>query len=84
MLEPNVKHGFSLITDDDTYLYKEGNHFRLYEKLGSHLVNVGGETGTYFAVWAPNAEKVFVMGDFNYWNKESHPLAVRWDGSVIF
>jgi 1,4-alpha-glucan branching enzyme len=84
MHEPYVKHGFSLITDQDTYLFKEGNHFRLYDKLGSHLVSVEGESGTHFAVWAPNAEKVFVMGDFNYWNKESHPLAGRWDGSGIF
>ena len=78
-----MKYGFSLITDEDTYLFKEGNHFRLYER-SDRTVIVEGETGTYFAVWAPNAEKVFVIGDFNSWNKESHPLAVRWDGSGIF
>ncbi len=80
----NVNHEFSLITDHDTFLFKQGNHFRLYEKLGSHIVTVDGEEGTFFAVWAPNARQVFVTGDFNYWNHRSHPLAVRWDGSGIF
>jgi len=84
MSDPPVKFNFSLITDQDTYLFKEGNHFRLYEKLGSHIANVDGEEGVYFAVWAPNAEQVLVMGDFNNWNRESHPLAVRSDGSGIF
>ncbi|MHC1727361.1 MAG: 1,4-alpha-glucan branching protein GlgB [Syntrophobacteraceae bacterium] len=79
-----VNHVFSLITEDDSYLFKEGNHFRLYEKLGSHLVTVDGVEGVFFAVWAPNAEEVSVVGDFNYWDQESHPLAVRWDGSGIF
>ncbi|MFZ2448530.1 MAG: 1,4-alpha-glucan branching protein GlgB [Syntrophobacteraceae bacterium] len=84
MNQPNVKHDFSLITDHDTYLFKQGNHFRLYEKLGSHVVTVDGVEGTFFAVWAPNAEKVFVTGDFNFWDRCSHPLAARWDGSGIF
>ncbi len=57
MGNPRVIHGFSLITEHDTYLFKEGNHFRLYEKMGSHIVNVDGVWGTFFAVWAPNAEK---------------------------
>jgi 1,4-alpha-glucan branching enzyme len=84
MNQPAVNHEFSLITDHDTYLFKEGNHVRLYEKLGSHLAVVDGVEGTFFAVWAPNAEQVFVSGDFNYWSLDSHPLAVRWDGSGIF
>lgn len=84
MDKPYVNHEFSMLTDHDTYLFKEGNHFRLYEKLGSHVVSVDGVSGTYFAVWAPNAQKVSVVGDFNYWNRESHELAVRWDGSGIF
>ncbi len=79
-----VNHEFSLITDHDTFLFKQGNHFRLYEKLGSHIVTFDGEQGTFFAIWAPNARQVFVTGDFNSWNHESHPLAVRWDGSGIF
>jgi len=84
MGNPEVSYGFSLITEHDTYLFKQGNHFRLYEKLGSHIVNVDGVSGTFFAVWAPNAVEVSVIGDFNFWDKETHPLAVRWDGTGIW
>ena len=64
----------SLLTDNDLYLFNEGSHFRLYDKLGAHVVNHEGVSGTQFAVWAPNAAQVFVMGDFNGWNKNSDPL----------
>jgi 1,4-alpha-glucan branching enzyme len=84
MRNPVVSHSFSLLTEHDSYLFKEGSHFRLYEKLGSHLATVAGKSGVYFAVWAPNAEKVSVIGDFNGWNRDSHPLAPRWDGSGIW
>jgi 1,4-alpha-glucan branching enzyme len=80
----NVLHGVSLITDHDVYLFKEGNHFKLYGKFGSHIITVDGVRGTLFVVWAPNAEKVSVVGDFNSWNKTSHQLAARWDGSGIW
>lgn len=73
-----------LITDHDTYFFKEGTHYRLYEKLGSHIIKSNEVTGTYFAVWAPNAERVSVIGDFNGWDPEDSPLGVRWDGSGIF
>ncbi len=79
-----VIHAVSLLTDHDIYLLKEGNHFRLYEKLGSHLMTVDEVEGTYFAVWAPNAEWLSVIGDFNAWDKEAHPLKVRADGSGIW
>jgi 1,4-alpha-glucan branching enzyme len=79
-----VLHGPSLLTDQDIYLFKEGTHSRLYEKLGSHLMTVKGTAGALFAVWAPNAERVSVMGDFNGWDNGSHPLAPRWDGSGIW
>ena len=84
MTEP-IRYDISLLTADDLYLFNEGSHFRLYDKLGAHLVEHDGQTGTYFAVWAPDAEKVFVMGDFNGWKKTSHPLAPRgqsgiWEG----
>ncbi|MCE5334525.1 MAG: 1,4-alpha-glucan branching protein GlgB [Desulfobacteraceae bacterium] len=84
MDKPSVRHDVSRITDHDTYLFKQGNHFRLYEKLGAHITSVDGEIGTYFAVWAPNAEKVSVIGDFNDWDNKACPLSVRWDGSGIF
>ncbi len=74
----------SLLTEHDIYLFKEGSHFKLFEKLGAHPVEVKGTSGTHFAVWAPNAEQVTVMGDFNEWNKTSHPLRVRGDGSGIW
>ena len=75
----------TLFTDQDVYLFNEGSHFRLYEKMGSHLMSVDGTEGTYFSVWAPDAEKVFVMGNFNGWNKASHALHSRgqsgiWEG----
>ena len=79
-----VRHDVSLLTDHDIYLFKEGNHFRLYDKLGSHLMTVDGKEGAYFALWAPNAREITVMGDFNRWNKESHRLMPRWDGSGIW
>jgi len=72
------------ITDHDIYLFKEGNHFRIYEKLGAHIFSTPKKKGTYFAVWAPSAESVSVIGDFNGWNSQANPLGVRWDGSGIW
>lgn len=74
----------SLLTDHDIYLFKEGNHFRLYEKMGAHVIEHEGIRGVYFAIWAPNAESVSVIGDFNNWDKERDPLYLRWDGSGIW
>lgn len=79
-----VVHGTSLMTDSDVYLFKEGTHCRLYDKLGAHPLKIKRRTGTHFAVWAPNAEKVSVLGDFNGWDRGSHPLAPRWDASGIW
>ncbi len=74
----------SLFTDFDINLFKAGKHFRLYEKLGAHLIQVDGVKGTYFAVWAPSARSVSVVGDFNFWIQGEHQLNVRWDGSGIW
>jgi 1,4-alpha-glucan branching enzyme len=74
----------SLFTEFDINLFKAGKHFRLYEKLGAHLAEVDGKKGVYFAVWAPSAKAVSVIGDFNYWIEGEHPLNVRWDGSGIW
>jgi len=79
-----VMYDRSLFSDYDIYLFKEGNHFKLYEKFGSHLMTADKTQGTYFAVWAPNAEKLSVIGDFNGWNTESHPLKAREDASGIW
>lgn len=83
-IESTVSHNVSLLTDYDIYIFKQGTHYKLYEKLGSHIMTINGVQGTYFAVWAPNAEKVSVIGDFNYWDSTRHPLALRWDGSGIW
>ncbi|MGB5418663.1 1,4-alpha-glucan branching protein GlgB [Algibacter sp.] len=74
----------SLFTEFDINLFKAGKHFRLYEKMGSHLVTVDGIDGVYFAVWAPTAKQVSVIGDFNYWMEGEHQLNVRWDSSGIW
>lgn len=74
----------SLFTDFDIDLFKAGKHFKLYEKLGAHLIEVNGVKGVYFAVWAPTAQSVSVVGDFNYWTKDEHLLQVRWDSSGIW
>jgi 1,4-alpha-glucan branching enzyme len=74
----------SLFTDFDIDLFKAGKHYRLYEKLGSHVTEVNGEKGVYFAVWAPSAKSVSVVGAFNYWLEGEHPLNVRWDESGIW
>ncbi|WDT76318.1 MAG: 1,4-alpha-glucan branching protein GlgB [Candidatus Manganitrophus sp.] len=73
-----------LLTEHDIYLLKEGSHFKLHEKLGAHLIQSEGMRGVYFAVWAPNAESVSVVGDFNGWKGKSHPLRVREDGSGVW
>ncbi len=70
------------ITDDDVYLFNEGNHFRLYEKLGAHLTTVDGQEGVYFAVWAPNAEYVAVIGDWNNWDAGHSPLTARGNSGI--
>ena len=80
----HVRHELSFLTDHDIYLFKEGNHFRLSEKLGAHLTTKDEEQGAHFAVWAPNGKKVSVIGDFNGWDKSTHPLKVREDGSGIW
>ncbi|WP_442588560.1 1,4-alpha-glucan branching protein GlgB [Pedobacter sp. AW31-3R] len=74
---------YSLLTDFDISLFVTGKHFRLYEKMGAHPLKVGETEGTYFAVWAPNAQDVYVAGDFNQW-EQSHRLYRRLDTSGIW
>ncbi|WP_443938184.1 1,4-alpha-glucan branching protein GlgB [Pedobacter sp. MW01-1-1] len=75
---------YSLFTDFDIDLFLLGKHFRLYEKMGAHLVTIEEASGVYFAVWAPNASKVSVVGNFNHWNRSTHILYKRWDKSGIW
>jgi 1,4-alpha-glucan branching enzyme len=84
MADKKSSDDFSIFTENDIYLFKEGSHFKLYEKMGSHVVKDGGKAATNFAVWAPNAESVSVMGDFNNWDPEKNRLAARQDGSGIW
>jgi len=75
---------FSLFTDFDISLFRAGKHYHLYNKLGAHPTRYQDTEGTYFAVWAPNARFVSVVGNFNGWDKQNHPMNVRWDGSGIW
>ncbi|MGB3801349.1 MAG: 1,4-alpha-glucan branching protein GlgB [Lewinella sp.] len=80
---PDTVLSHSLFTDYDINLFRAGKNFRMYDKLGSHVIEVDGKKGTYFAVWAPSAKSVGVIGDFNGWDKSSHRLYPRWDSSGI-
>jgi len=74
----------SMLADMDIFLFKQGRHYRLHEKLGAHTYTGGGVRGTYFAVWAPNAIDVSVIGDFNFWDETRNPMYAREDGSGIW
>ena len=75
---------YSKFTDFDIALFRSGKHYKLYEKFGSHVIELNGVVGTYFSVWAPNAQYISVIGNFNGWNRGSHQLFVRWDESGIW
>ena len=80
-----VRYDVSRLTDNDLYLFNEGSHYRLYEKMGAQPMSLGGETGTCFSVWAPNAREVSVIGPFNHWIPGVHKLHARgssgiWEG----
>ena len=69
-----------LLSDYDLYLLGEGNHLRLYDKLGAHPMTLDGVAGVGFVVWAPNAQRVSVVGDFNFWDGRRHAMRVRGNG----
>jgi hypothetical protein len=79
--------GSGVLTDEELYLFNQGTYLRAYEKLGAHRLVCEGVAGTYFAVWAPAAEQVFVTGTFNNWDKERDRLRPRgnsgiWEGFI--
>jgi 1,4-alpha-glucan branching enzyme len=83
----STRYDVSLLSNDDLFLFNEGSHYRLHEKLGAHPIAADGVEGTYFAVWAPNAKQVSVMGEFNSWDKSSHQLCPKgqsgiWEGFI--
>jgi len=74
----------SLFTSDDIYYFKEGTHYKLYNKLGSHYGKVDNKEGFYFSTWAPNAKYVSLISDFNSWDKDANPMVLRDDDSGIW
>ncbi|MDR3264936.1 MAG: 1,4-alpha-glucan branching protein GlgB [Synergistaceae bacterium] len=85
IVDNGVRYDASILTEYDIFLFKQGTHYTLYEKLGAHRITTSdGVEGVFFAVWAPNARSVSVVGDFNQWNATTHHLNIRWDGSGIW
>ena len=72
----------SQITDVDTYLFAEGKHYDVYEKFGAHPMTIDGVKGTYFAVWAPHARRVSVVGDFNMWDGALNPMQMMQTSGI--
>ena len=70
------------ISGEDQYLFGQGTHYEIYKKLGAHLSVEDGVEGTHFAVWAPGATNVYVMGSFNYWNETQYPMNKLGDGGI--
>lgn len=70
------------ITDYDLHLFNEGNHHKIFEKLGAHIMTLNGKNGTHFAVWAPSAKSVSVVGNFNNWDGRSHPMLLLANSGV--
>ena len=82
-----MRHDVSLLTADDLHLFNEGSDYRAHEKMGAHPMTAGGEYGTCFSVWAPNAREISVIGEFNSWTPGRHRLYPRgasgiWEGFI--
>jgi 1,4-alpha-glucan branching enzyme len=77
-----VSDEMTLMSKEDLYLFNEGSHFHLYRKFGAHPVTRNGKAGAFFSVWAPNAERVSVIGSFNDWKIDAHPLCRREESGI--
>ena len=75
-----MEENCNFITDFDKYLFNEGTHYEIYNKMGAHLCKINGKSGVHFAVWAPNARAVSVVGDFNDWNEQNGIMRCLGDG----
>jgi 1,4-alpha-glucan branching enzyme len=75
---------YSMLTEGDVKNYQQGTHYSLYEKFGSHSIQVNNVWGIYFCVWAPNGTSVSVIGNFNNWQPHQYELNPRWDNSGIW
>ncbi|MDR1912025.1 MAG: 1,4-alpha-glucan branching protein GlgB [Helicobacteraceae bacterium] len=84
MAAEKTRYDFSLWGEQDSYYFKDGTHYRLFEKLGGRYLTLGKKTGVYFAVWSPNAKYVGVVGDFNDYKIGANPLKLRGDGSGVW
>ena len=87
-LERRWVYTFSLFSDDDLHWFNEGSHFRLYEKFGARSILINGNQAVYFSLWAPNANYISVVGDFNHWDENSNPLSPIqnsgiWQGVIV-
>ena len=71
------------ITDFDCYVFGEGNHHRIFDKLGAHMMTIDGVEGTLFAVWAPDARAVSVVGDFNMWDERLHHMELHGESGIF-
>lgn len=74
--------GMGVITEVDRYLFGNGRHYEIYDKMGAHPMTIKGKSGIYFAVWAPHAEEVGVVGDFNNWNPDANPMKLLADSGI--
>ncbi len=78
----NKTVGTGFITEVDRYLFGQGTHYEIYEKLGAHPKTYKNQDGMYFAVWAPHAAQVSLVGDFNGWNPDANPMSVLADSGI--
>lgn len=82
MAEEKKEIGTGFITEVDRYLFNNGKHYEIYEKLGAHPRSCNNEEGMHFAVWAPHAKQIGVVGDFNGWNPDENPMTCLADSGI--